>query len=225
MKSNVWVVIAAYNEAPVIRSVVEDARAYADHVVVVDDDSGDTTADEAFAGGATVLCHPINRGQGASLQTGTTYALQNGADVIIHFDADGQHDASDIPRFAEAIERGFDVVLGSRFLEHAKAVPQFRRFILRCGVLFTWAFSGIKLTDTHNGFRALSRRAASQIFIHENRMAHSSEILHEIVRQKIRWTEVSTRVLYTDYSRSRGQSSWNALSIVGRILWRNFFLH
>lgn len=224
-RDTVWAVIAAYNEAPVIRSVVEGARKAVDHVVVVDDYSSDTTGDEAYAGGATVLRHPINRGQGASLQTGTTYALNKGADIVIHFDADGQHQATDIPSFVGAIRAGNDIALGSRFLAHEKAVPRMRRIILRFGVLFTWIFSGIKLTDTHNGFRALSRRAASQIFIRENRMAHASEILHEIVRLNLRWTEVSTHVVYTGYSRSRGQSSWNAFAIVGRIIWRTFFLH
>lgn len=222
-KKNAWVVIAGYNEALVIRSVVVGARKYT-HVVVVDDHSTDATGDEAYAGGAVVLRHPINRGQGAALQTGTTYALQRGADIVIHFDADGQHQADDIPKFIERICAGYDVVLGSRFLEHSAAVPPLRRILLACGILFTWAFSGIKLTDTHNGFRALSRRAAQQIFIRENRMAHASEILHDIVRLNLSWAEVPTHIVYTFYSLSRGQRSWNAFSIVWRIIWRKIFL-
>ena len=92
------------------------------------------------------------------------------------------------------------------------------------GTLFTWMFSGIKLTDTHKGFRASSRAAAHRIAIQENRSAHASEILHDIHQYGLRVTEIPVTILYTDYSLSRGQSSWNALSVVGRIVWRKLFL-
>lgn len=223
-QKNAWVVIAAYREAPIIRSVVEGLFSYVERVVVVDDHSRDATGDEAYAGGADVLTHPINRGQGASLRTGTQYALAKGADMIVHFDADGQHLASDIPQFLDALAGGADVALGSRFMKDSNAIPPLRRFVLRCGILFTWLFSGIKLSDTHNGFRAFTRRAASQIIIRENRMAHASEILHEIVRLRLSYSEVPTTILYTVYSKSRGQSSWNSFSILWRIIWRKLFL-
>lgn len=221
---NVWIVIAAYNEESVIRGVVEDVRERVPNVVVVDDCSRDKTSDEAFAGGAVVVRHSLNRGQGAALQTGTNYALERGADAIIHFDADGQHQSSDIPRFIQALLDGADIALGSRFLKEGSNVPALRKLVLKCGILFTWFFSGLRLTDTHNGFRALSHTAASRIVIHENRMAHASEILDEIVRLKLRYVEVPTTIIYTNYSQSRGQSSWNALAIVGRLIWRKLFL-
>lgn len=220
-----FVVIAAYNEEKVIRSVVADVIAQTGlPVVVVDDHSQDRTVQEACAGGATVLCHSINRGQGAALQTGTTYALRQGADAIIHFDADGQHQSADIPRFFKAIEEGNDVALGSRFLGSAPNMPTLKKIVLKVGILFTWLFSGIKLTDTHNGFRAMNRAAAERIVIRENRMAHASEILHEITRLGLRYTEIPVTILYTDYSLSRGQSSLNALEVVRRIVWRKLFL-
>lgn len=223
MKS--WIVIAAYNEEKVIRSVVVDVIAKIGlPVVVVDDHSRDRTSEEARAGGATVLAHCVNRGQGAALQTGTTYALRQGADAIIHFDADGQHQAADIPRFLKAIEEGYDVVIGSRFLGSAPNMPVPKKIVLKLGTLFTWLFSGIKLTDTHNGFRALNRAAAERITIRENRMAHASEILHEIHRLGLRHTEIPVTILYTDYSLSRGQSSFNAFEVVRRIVWRKLFL-
>lgn len=220
-----FVVIAAYNEERVIRSVVSDVVEKTGlSVVVVDDHSRDRTGEEARAGGATVLSHCVNRGQGAALQTGTTYALRQGADAIIHFDADGQHQAADIPRFLKAIEEGNDVVLGSRFLGSAPNMPTLKKIVLKLGILFTWLFSGIKLTDTHNGFRALNRAAAERIVIRENRMAHASEILHEITRLGLRHTEIPVTILYTDYSLSRGQSSLNAFEVVRRIVWRKLFL-
>lgn len=223
-EKNAWVVIAAYNEGRAIRKVVEGVRAVLSNVVVVDDCSKDDTSQEALAGGAVVLRHVINRGQGAALQTGTDYAVGMGASAVIHFDADGQHQPGDIQSFLKALTPEVDVILGSRFLSLKSNVPTLRRLVLKGGILFTWLFSGIKLTDTHNGFRAFSRRAALAIRIRENRMAHASEILHELYRLKLAWKEIPVTILYTDYSKSRGQSSLNAFSIVGRLVWRKMFI-
>jgi hypothetical protein len=93
-------------------------------------------------------------------------------------------------------------------------VPFGRKLTLKLGVLFTRLISGIRVTDTHNGLRALSRRAAEQIRIRQDRMAHASEILDEIARLRLRYVEVPTRILYTDYSRQKGQRSSAALRIV-----------
>lgn len=223
-EKNIWIVIAAYQEARVIRRVVEGVKRAAQQVVVVDDCSADATSAEAFGAGAIILRHAVNRGQGASLQTGTEFALQQGADIIIHFDADGQHQATDIRKFVDALGGGVDVALGSRFLGSVENMPFFKKITLRCGILFTWLFSGIKLTDTHNGFRALTRAAAKKIVIKEDRMAHASEILHDIAQYRLSYVEVPMTMRYTEHSLAKGQSSLNALSIVGRIVWRKLFL-
>src|SRR5690242_2380455 len=143
---NVWIVIPAFRESKIIRSVVEKVRAKYPNVVVVDDASGDMTGTEARAGGAVVLRHLINRGQGAALRTGLIYALQRGADAMVTFDADGQHQADDIDRVLGPIESGqADVVLGSRFLSQGSEIPPLRRMVLQAGVVFTRIFSGIKV--------------------------------------------------------------------------------
>src|SRR6476661_9548960 len=114
---NVWVVIAAYNEASVIARVIADVRRCGLDVVIVDDGSADATAEIAERAGAVVVRHPVNLGQGAALQTGIEFALQRGADVIVTFDADGQHRAADIAGLIEALsEFDADFALGSRFL-------------------------------------------------------------------------------------------------------------
>jgi polyprenyl-phospho-N-acetylgalactosaminyl synthase len=114
---DLWVVIAAYNEARMIGSVVRGVRAHYGNVVVVDDGSADATAEEALAAGATVLSHPINLGQGAALQTGLAYAYSQRATRIVTFDADGQHAIEDVAVMLAIQDRlGADVVLGSRFL-------------------------------------------------------------------------------------------------------------
>jgi len=227
IEKKVYIILPAYNEARIIGSLIEEVRTLypSFHVVVVDDCSRDTTADQAKRAGADVIRHSINLGQGAAVKTGITYALREGAEYLVNIDADGQHSAAEIPiLLAPLFDGRADIVLGSRFLAPKSNVPPIRRIVLKAGILFTWFFSGIHLSDTHNGFRAQTRNAAQKIIINENRMAHASEILHEIVRHALRFCEVPVTVRYTQYSKQRGQRSTNALHIVRRLLWRKMFL-
>lgn len=213
--SSLYVVVPAYNEAGAVGRVVGQLKDYGYQVVVVDDGSVDGTGQIARDSGATVLTHLLNRGQGAALKTGIDYALGRGADVIVTFDGDGQHRAEEIARVAEPILAGrCDVVLGSRFMDGQSQVPPLRKLVLKAGVLFTRVVSHIRVTDTHNGFRAFSSLAARQIGIRQARMAHASEILDEIGRLGLRYCEVPTRISYTDYSGNKGQSSLAAFRIV-----------
>ena len=218
---NVWVVIAAYNEADVIGPVVNSVLATCPKVVVVDDASIDGTADALRDSSAYVLRHCVNRGQGAALQTGIEFALSQGAEVVVTFDADGQHDASEIPMIVGPIlARECEVTLGSRFLGRTVGIPVVRKFVLRAGILFTRMFSRIRVTDIHNGFRALSSRAASQIHLRMDRMAHASEILDQIRLNGLAFREVPVTIRYTKYSIGKGQSSWNALRIALELILR-----
>ncbi len=222
-----WAVIPAYNEEKMIGSVIERLLPAVSNIVVVDDCSRDATREIAERAGAIALRHRLNRGQGASLQTGMTYALMHGADIIIHFDADGQHCVEDIPSLLGPLRAGVcDVVLGSRFLrfDTQQSIPITRKLLLQGGILFTTLFSGIRLTDTHNGLRAFSRSAALRIRITENQMAHASEILHEIVRLKLRTVEIPVTIRYTAYSlehtKARGDSQLRrTFDIVRRLIW------
>ena len=217
----VFVVIAAYNEADVIRPVVDSVFAACSKVVVVDDASVDGTADALRDSSACVLHHCVNRGQGAALQTGIEFALSQGADVVVTFDADGQHDPREIPKIVAPILAGeCDVTLGSRFLGRAVGIPLFRKMVLKAGILFTRFFSRIRVTDIHNGFRALSARAASRIHLHMDRMAHASEILDQIRLSGLSYREVPVTVRYTTYSIGKGQSSWNAFKIAFELVLR-----
>jgi glycosyltransferase involved in cell wall biosynthesis len=211
----VWVVIAAYREAAVIADVVRPLVETGYSVVVVDDGSPDHTAQRARDAGADIVRHAINRGQGAALQSGLRYALRRGARIVVTFDADGQHSAADIPRLVRPIAEGTaDIVLGSRFLEHAASVPAARRLLLRLAVAFTGVMSGVRLTDAHNGLRALSRRAAEKIDLQLDRMAHASEIIDQLARTALPLVEVSVAVQYTAYSLEKGQRAGNAARIV-----------
>jgi polyprenyl-phospho-N-acetylgalactosaminyl synthase len=214
-----FVVIPAYNEAAIISQTIRRVRCDYENVVVVDDGSADQTASEAAKAGAVVLRHILNRGQGAALKTGIDFALVREADIIVTFDADGQHRVEDIEALAAPVAAGeCEVALGSRFLKSADEVPRLRRVTLKAGIWFTRIFSGIRVTDTHNGFRALSRKAARLIRIRQDKMAHASEILDEIRRLKLTFREIPTKILYTDYSRRKGQRFSSSL----RILWDYF---
>jgi len=211
----IFFVIPAYNEAAAVGQVIRRVLGRYEKVVVVDDGSADNTAEEAARAGAIVLRHLVNRGQGAALKTGIDYALRAGADIIVTFDSDGQHRLEDVEALIAPVREGrADVALGSRFLESGTRVPLMRLLTLKLGILFTRLVSQIRVTDTHNGLRALSREAASKIQIRQDRMAHASEILDEISRLKLRFCEVPTRILYTDYSKAKGQRSSAAFRIV-----------
>ncbi|MFA7287099.1 MAG: glycosyltransferase family 2 protein [Patescibacteria group bacterium] len=219
-------VVPAYNCADTISEVVSGLLRQVQEVVVVDDCSSDTTASRAEAAGATVLRHRLNRGQGAALVTGTRYALTHGADVIVHTDADGQHDAGEVPRLLAALaDNTVDVALGSRFLGEAIALPMPRRIVLRLGIVFTWLFSGLWLTDTNNGFRAMTRKAADEIQIRQDRMAHASEIVDEIARLNLSYVEVPVTIRYSAASLAQGQRSSNAIKIALRLFVDTFYPH
>ena len=148
LRPNLWVICAAYNEATAIGRVVTELGRAGHRVIVVDDGSRDATADIAAAAGAHVVVHPINLGQGAALQTGIDYALAQGADVLVTFDADGQHRVSDIARLVDALRQArADFALGSRFLGQTSNLPRLRRWLLKAATVFTRVTTGLRLTD------------------------------------------------------------------------------
>ena len=224
MQDHVWIVIAAYREEAVIREVVSTVVAQWPNVVVVDDGSGDATAEQARLGGAQVLIHPVNLGQGAALATGIRHALIQGAQYIVTYDADGQHSMHDIERLVQPIVEGrAQVAIGSRFLGEALAMPASRKLLLKAAVLFTWLTAGVRMTDAHNGLRCFSAAAARQIRITQNRMAHASEIIEEIGQNKLSYIEVPVTIRYTEYSMAKGQSMSNSLHIVLDLLLGRLF--
>lgn len=212
---DVFIIMPAFNEGPAIGDVIAGLLSDYPRVVVVDDGSVDDTAERALAAGAVVLRHPLNRGQGAALQTGLDYALAQGARYVVTFDSDGQHRPEDVFRLLEPIEAGrADVALGSRFLGDSSSVPPLRRLLLKGAVLFTRWTSGTSLTDAHNGLRALSRPAAERIRIRLDRMAHASELVDQIRRLGLAWVEVPVTVRYTPYSLAKGQRAGDAVKVV-----------
>jgi len=220
-------IIPAFNEARRVAHAIADARPYVDYVVVIDDCSKDETSQIALQAGAHVLRHPINRGQGAALQTGADYAVQKlHAGYLVHFDADGQMLGSEIPHLLQPLREGrADISLGSRFLGKAENLPPSRKITLMLGLLFTRVISGIRLTDTHNGFRAMTRQTALRLRIRLDRMAHASEILDQIIALRLRYVEVPVTIRYTEDTLAKGQSSLGALTILKDFLVQKFFVN
>ena len=213
--NKIWVVIAAYNEARVIAAVIGDLLRAGYQVVVVDDGSRDATARVAAQAGAAVIKHPVNLGQGAGLQTGIEYALREGADIIVTFDGDGQHRVSDIAGLIDSLHaQRADFVLGSRFLGGVVNQPPSRRLMLHAATWFTRLTTGLCITDTHNGLRAMTRRGASHICLRQNRMAHASEILHQIAESRLKYVEAPVTIEYSAYSLSKGQTLGDSLMIL-----------
>ena len=215
LRPNLWVICAAYNEARVIGGVVSELVRAGHQVVVVDDGSGDATRHVAAAAGANVVTHPINLGQGAALQTGIDYALAQGAEILVTFDADGQHRVADIARLVEALRRECaDFALGSRFLGQTYNLPLLRRWVLQAATVLTRLTTGLRLTDSHNGLRALTRRGAASIRLRQNRMAHASEIVTEIAHSGLTYVEVPVTIEYTAYSLAKGQRIGDSVKIL-----------
>ncbi|SPM40021.1 Glycosyltransferase, catalytic subunit of cellulose synthase and poly-beta-1,6-N-acetylglucosamine synthase, partial [Mycobacterium numidiamassiliense] len=221
--SGVWIIIPAYNEAAVIGEVVADVRSVFDHVVCVDDGSRDGTGEIALRAGAHLVRHPINLGQGAAIQTGVEYARrQPGAQVFATFDADGQHRVKDVAAMVERLGAGdADIVIGTRFARHdgsrppaAKGPPFLKRVVLRTAAWLSPHGRQLGLTDTNNGLRVFNKKVADGLDITMNGMSHANEFVLLIAENHWRVIEEPVEVLYTDYSKSKGQPLLNGVNII-----------
>ena len=215
----VYVVVPAYREADVIAETVGALGECFPHVVVVDDGSPDETAERACQAGAVVLRHPFNLGQGAALQTGIAYALEQGARYVATFDADGQHAVADLKKMLGVLMGDrLDIVLGSRFLGASEGLPRGRLIALKAAVLFTRATSGLRLTDAHNGLRAMRADAARKLESTQDGMAHASEIINQIGRLELSYREVPVTIRYSEYSLRKGQKVRSSVRILVDLL-------
>jgi len=217
-----WVIIPLYNEEQVIGNVIAEVLTAFDQVVCVDDGSSDRSAQVAARAGARVVRHPLNLGQGAALQTGFEYALSDPAmKYVLTFDADGQHQVADALGMIERLRAGeAEVVFGSRFLDERSKPSFVKKLVLRAAVGYTNATTHTRLTDAHNGLRAIDRHVLGQLQITQNGMAHASELVAQIGASKASYVEHPVHILYSDYSRAKGQSLWNSINILADLILR-----
>ncbi|MFA4940981.1 MAG: glycosyltransferase family 2 protein [Patescibacteria group bacterium] len=208
----IFCIIPAYNEEKTIAEVIEKVKKNVNEVIVVNDGSKDETKKLAKEKGAVVLSHIINRGQGAALETGNQYALNKGAEIIVHFDADGQFLAEEIKDIVSPIVRGeADIVFGSRFLGKKSNLPQFKKhIIIPLAHLVNKIFIGATLTDPQNGFRAMSSETAKKITIEQDGMAHNTEIISKSFENNLKIKEIPVTVIYHNF----GQRFSGGLKII-----------
>ena len=224
-KTEIAVIIPAYNEGSVIRSVIE--RIYQcgfSKVVVINDGSSDNTAEEARLAGAKVISHPINRGAGAASQTGVLYARKLGLKYIIQIDADGQHYPEDIDKMAnEMAETGCDIVIGSRWIERSEGVPATRIAYNQISNIFTNIFCKGKYSDSQSGMRLLNRKAIEKLDLQLDGFGYCSEMIVHAEEEGLTIGESPIRVAYTEYSMSKGQDLQMGITTAINLLWKLIF--
>lgn len=195
----VVVIIPAYNEERFIGSVVLRARQHANTVLVIDDGSPDATSEIASAAGATVIRQEQNGGKGVALNTGLRKARELSPDVVVLIDGDGQHRPQEMGRVIAPILNGeADIVVGSRYLDHNSKVPRHRVLGHLLFTLLTNRTSGVALTDSQSGFRALSPRALEALSFQSNGFSVESEMQFIARERHLRVVEAPITIQYPD---------------------------
>jgi len=194
---NIVIGIPAYNEEKNIASIIVKLKKIANTIIICDDGSTDATAEIAKELGAMVISHSKNQGYGAAIKTIFLEAKNKQVDVLITFDADGQHQIKDISKVLEPINLGnADVVIGSRFLDDKTKIPTYRKIGVKLITQLTNITTGSNITDSQSGFRAYSKLALEKIIPTESGMGISTEILIKAQEKKLRITEVPIKILY-----------------------------
>lgn len=197
---SVMVGIPAYNEEKNIGWLVAAARKYADVVVVANDASKDKTAEIAAEAGALVVTHKFNQGYGGACLTLFKTAQQYKPDILITMDADGQHNPEDLPKFIKKMTEGYDVVIGSRFLDDdtRSQIPLYREFGIKTIDRATNIASKGKvcITDTLCGYRAFSENAYQKIHHLDPSMHGSFDMLVQLADAGMKFSEVPVVVRY-----------------------------
>lgn len=216
--------IPAFNEEKVIGQVIKSLpkkiNKFNVDVFVLDDGSTDQTASIAKKTGAVVARHLLNRGLGGALKTIFDYAKNHRYELLVTMDADGQHDSRDLKHLINPIlNKKVDAVIGSRWLA-PKNAPWSRLIINKLANLLTYAFFGTVTSDSQSGFRAFNRKSIEEIELKTDGMEVSSEIFREISRTGLKFKEIPIKVIYSQYSQTKGQKLENAPDVFIQLLIR-----
>ena len=196
--------IPAFNEEKNIGSIVVKLKQKYDEIIVCDDGSSDMTADIASSLGAIVVKHTKNLGYGSAIKTIFNEAKKVEGDVLVTFDADGQHKISEIDSMLKPIsENKADIVIGSRFLGETKDLPTYRKIGIKTITGLTNVMTGSKITDSQSGFRAYGKKVLDEIMPTESGMGISTEILIKASKKKLRITEIPITITYENNTHSQ----------------------
>jgi glycosyltransferase involved in cell wall biosynthesis len=224
------IIVPAYNEGTVIGGVLDklltDLKSSGlDNisVIVVNDGSKDNTADEVNKRSEVILVsHILNSGAGAAIRTGLSYARDKHFYYAVTMDADGQHDSADLVRvLSQLLKNRTDIIIGSRLI-NAEDMPWYRVMLNKGGGLFTFLLFGIYIKDSQSGLRGFNQRALEKITFHSNNYTYNSELMWRIKQNKLTVEEIPIKVIYSDYSLSKGQTNWEAIHIVRQLLKYRF---
>ncbi|MCM2278499.1 MAG: glycosyltransferase family 2 protein [Oligoflexia bacterium] len=223
---NLAILIACFNEGERLGRFLSELAAHLERtplkgiekvdVIVVDDGSREPVKLRDTPLRTHLLRHLVNLGQGAALQTGLEFARDVlRADLFVTMDADGQHRPEDLPELLGPVLAGTaEFAFGNRFLGAVLEVPLARKLLLKLAIGFEVALTGVRTTDSHNGYRAFSRAAAGKIELKQNRMAHATEFKQLVAARGIRYVEVPVSIRYSEETLRKGQSNWGSLRIL-----------
>lgn len=212
----IWILVPCFNESKVIMQTISELSKYFQNILVVDDGSTDNTFDLLKSLNARVLQHPINLGQGAAVSSGFEFisTIEN-SKAVITFDADGQHSVNDAVTFAnEILSSSEEVIFGSRFIHHEKNIPYLKRLVLKIVTKISNVILKMNLSDTHNGLKAFKIDALNKIKLKTSNYAFESELLAIVSKLGISYKELPSDIIYTDYSKTKGQSLRNGMRIL-----------
>ena len=220
--NRICVIVPFYNEEKVIEKVLAELIENEYKVLAIDDGSTDESNEIVSKMDCVLLKHPSNFGQGAALQTGISFARINPKiDYFVTFDSDGQHQVSDIGCAVKPlVDNETDFVFGTRFQDDKTKFPFLKRIVLKAAIKYTQLSTGVAITDTHNGFRAFNRSAANCINLDFSGMTHASEFVEKAGKSGLRIKEVPVHILYTKYTKRKGQSLWNSINILTDLFLR-----
>ena len=210
--------LPAYNEEKNIASVITKLKKITDSIIVCDDGSSDMTSEISKNLGAIVISHKKNMGYGAALRTIFQKSVELDSDILVTFDADGQHRIEDVNKILQPLENNeADVVIGSRFLDNESKIPNYRKIGIKVITKVTNASLKKKLTDSQSGFRAYNKQALTQISPSEMGMGISTEILIKASSKGLRIAEIPITVLYHDDTSTHNPVSHGTSVLVSTI--------
>ena len=211
--------IPAYNEEKNIAVIITKLKKITDKIIVCDDGSSDFTAKISEELGAIVIKHEKNLGYGAAIRSIFLKAKESECDVLVTFDADGQHKIEDINKVVKPIvDNESDIVIGSRFLDESeKDVPNYRKVGIKIITRITNASIKKQLTDSQSGFRAYSKKVLSELNPSELGMVISTEILIKASSRKFRISEVPITISYDGDTSTHNPISHGSSVIISTI--------